>query len=380
MYLIITKLLVTIFSAIVFVSTAGSFFNKLYGENRPLLYISVFLALVSTYTAVNFIIDSVKNEILASISRGNLNTATGSGSPAGIIANRQPIIEQPKNEKLITSKKSDSDDNRTIDQTIEKNRKEITIGAPRKEDNSVKVEINRYEESLASPESWIEPVTKIEFIKIPGGCYNIEYKNKIPKYRYDNNCVDAFWISKYEITNYQYSLFLEQSKFKGNGYNVYYCGGGVAKPSNYTPEPDLPVTCVSGYDAEEFTKWLSEVNQSNYVFRLPKSSEWKYACFNEEKAIDPLIEASLHDYAWYAENASKVNAVGKKRPNNMGIYDMIGNATEIVMDSPTDWAHYGGSVYSSQIRKLRCYSYSSRGIGSRNQRADVTGFRVVRVE
>ena len=71
--------------------------------------------------------------------------------------------------------------------------------------------------------------------------------------------------------------------------------------------------------------------KSGMFFDLPTIEEWEYACragtgttyYNGDDA------ANLGDIAWYSGNADgETHPVGMKTPNNWGLYDMLGNASE----------------------------------------------------
>ena len=66
-------------------------------------------------------------------------------------------------------------------------------------------------------------------------------------------------------------------------------------------------------------------------------------CFGDDAA-------ELSNYAWYIDNAgSETHPVGKKKPNDFGVYDAHGNAGEWVEDTWHDWyvdAPSDGSVWT----------------------------------
>ncbi len=105
---------------------------------------------------------------------------------------------------------------------------------------------------------------------------------------------------------------------------------------------DLPVEMVSWHDCQEFLGRLSGQVPSLYA-RLPSEAEWEYACragtttaFNDgSDCTQPEgIDQALGALGWYSQNSGgKTHAVGEKRPNTWGLYDMHGNVLE--------WCHDG---------------------------------------
>ena len=103
-----------------------------------------------------------------------------------------------------------------------------------------------------------------------------------------------------------------------------------------------PVEQVSWFDAVLFCNKLSEkeglkpfyqidgaaatvVSWSGEGYRLPTEAEWEYA-----SGDDP---ADLAGSAWYGPYVGNVtHAVGQKRPNGLGLYDMLGNVWEWCWD------------------------------------------------
>lgn len=135
----------------------------------------------------------------------------------------------------------------------------------------------------------------------------------------------------------------------------------MAEPDNCPPAPQrkdtVPVTDISWYDAIEFTRklnqwiysgssnhltYLAQLGVDNGFIRLPTESEWEFAArgglaVSDAQRNEPLFfsDGSLDDYAWYnGANSSggKIKPVGGKKPNPLGIYDIYGNAEEIVLE------------------------------------------------
>ena len=191
--------------------------------------------------------------------------------------------------------------------------------------------------------------------------------------------------------------------------------GAVNVPS---PFADRPVLGIDWMAAAAYCNWLSlrENLRPYYVvedmalsvpdpeglgYRLPSESEWEFACRAGSRTSRPhgASEEFLVDYAWFLSNASKqAHPVGSLKPNDLGLFDMLGNAFEWTEDRymrDITLAHPGsapaGARRESRLRDvevvLRGGSFSSpatslrsayRERSSPSDPLETYGFRYVR--
>src|SRR5262249_20156964 len=127
--------------------------------------------------------------------------------------------------------------------------------------------------------------------------------------------------------------------------------------------PGHPINTVSWYEAAEYCNWLSkqegipedqwcyEVNKDGVFgpgmrmkpgwlglrgYRLPTEAECELACRAgaETSRYYGETEELLGRYAWYAKESQdkKMLPPGSLRPNDLGLFGMLGNALEWCQD------------------------------------------------
>ena len=164
-------------------------------------------------------------------------------------------------------------------------------------------------------------------------------------------------------------------------------------PSTFKGCNECPVEEVSPVQVDSFIQKLNKLTGKKY--RLPTEAEWEYAALGGNKTQGYKYAGSndLNEVAWDKYNAdNKTHPVGLKKPNELGLYDMSGNAWELCSDwydedyykhSPTDnprndkRAEYrvvrGGSWRSGEER---CYS-RARNRNIKDHHKSNGGFRLV---
>ena len=165
-------------------------------------------------------------------------------------------------------------------------------------------------------QNFIEPVTGMEMIWVPGGEFAMggwddeARDNAKPIHQVE---LDGFWLGKFPVTQGQYQRIVGSN------------------PSRFKNGDNFPVERVSWDDAQEYILGLKR--QSGLSFRLPTEAEWEYAARSGGRKEKYAGGNSVDAVAWYDNNSGKTtHRVGTKDPNGWGIYDMSGNVAEFCLD------------------------------------------------
>lgn len=185
------------------------------------------------------------------------------------------------------------------------------------------------------------------------------------------------------------------SDFQGGEYNpetsfVKLTKGFWIQEKPYSEDGKTPKVNVSWDETNEIANHLSH-KKSKYIFRLPTEAEWQWAASGAQN----FIWAGSNDpdeVAWTRENSgAHIHAMGEKKPNMFGLYDMSGNVWEWVRDVH---AHYPGGIATDPVgpssgplrfsRGGSCYygaalarvAYRDRGFPGNRSAVDL-GFRLI---
>lgn len=107
-------------------------------------------------------------------------------------------------------------------------------------------------------------------------------------------------------------------------------------------ESNFPKTGVCWKDWHIFISRLNRILKkelNGMEFRMPTEAEWEYAAQGGKFGKNKRYPGSdvLDEIAWYWRNSDQhTHAVGKKKPNELGLYDMFGNIREYCLDSHID--------------------------------------------
>ncbi len=206
--------------------------------------------------------------------------------------------------------------------------------------------------------------------------------------------VSSFQIGKYPVTMGEFSRFVKDSAYRTLAElseGAYIWDGQKWKKEIaaywrnplYEQSSDHPVTCISWYDAVSFCNWLSEqdglvpcyaidktrLDPNNHFvedsvkwivecdfsasgYRLPTEAEWEFAARggNASGGFKYAGSNEPREVAWFIDhraasgftirtrdfnrlfNTGTPRAIGKKKPNELGLHDMSGNVQEWCWD------------------------------------------------
>ena len=140
-----------------------------------------------------------------------------------------------------------------------------------------------------------------------------------------------FFLGQHEVTVGQFRAFVADSKYRTDAEKE---GDDETWRSAFPSQTDEhPVVCVTWDDAVAFCQWLSR--KEGKAYRLPTEAEWEYACRAGTQTRYSFGDDAkgLSEHAWFLANSlSQAHAVGGKKPNAWGLYDMHGNVSEWVAD------------------------------------------------
>ena len=87
---------------------------------------------------------------------------------------------------------------------------------------------------------------------------------------------------------------------------------------------------------DEWQDFIDRLNKmTGLKFRMPTEAEWEYAAMGGNRSRGYIYAGSndLNEVAWYKENSGgHYQPVATKKPNELYLYDMSGNAKEWVFD------------------------------------------------
>ena len=183
-----------------------------------------------------------------------------------------------------------------------------------------------------------------DMIFVKGGTFkmgsNDGYADEAPVH---SVTLSDFYIGKYEVTVAQYRQFCSATnhRFPGLPDDDWYAEHENA--AQWQWNDTYPIVNISYFDAIAYCQWLSELTGEHYT--LPTEAQWEYAARGGNKSKNYKYAGSndIDEVAWYDETTRErgPRSVGRLKPNELGIYDMSGNAWEWCLDY---WGNYSAKA------------------------------------
>ncbi len=225
----------------------------------------------------------------------------------------------------------------------------------------------------------VKPET--DWVRVEGGSFMMGceesdkecYPDQQPKRKVN---ISTFEISRYEVTVGEYEMICKATK------------RSMPSPPPYGFIDSHPIVYITWQDAMDYAKWIGG--------RLPTEAEWEFAAKGgiNSKGYTYSGSNNYDEVGWCYENSSnQTHPIGQKLPNELGIYDMSGNAWEWVGDNYEIFYYKtspsinpkGPMKGLGKVNRGGCFSFDfnlmrtshRRGSGE-NTAGFGTGFRVAR--
>ena len=223
----------------------------------------------------------------------------------------------------------------------------------------------------------LSEIEKDEMIFVKGGSFKMgATSEQTEDAKADESPVHLVILSDYYISRYEVTQKFWETIMGNN-------------PSS-TKGDDLPVDNVSWEECQQFIKKLNAKTGKRYS--LPTEAEWEYAARGGEKTENHKFSGSntASEVAWSDAIDGTIEVVGTKKYNELGIYDMSGNVSELCYNyyeayTTNDQVNpigkttgdkrvvRGGNISSA---KLNCRVSTRTSIAQTEKQAK-TGFRIV---
>jgi formylglycine-generating enzyme required for sulfatase activity len=159
------------------------------------------------------------------------------------------------------------------------------------------------------PQPWVNPKDGLNYVWIPPGTFTMGCSPGDTECKADespSHLVEVpagFWLGQTEVTNAAYHRVVTSSNFRAN-------------------QANLPVIGISWRQAKAYCAAIGG--------RLPAEAEWEYAARGGTTGAYYGVPSKI---AWFASNSGGArHEVATRQPNAYGLYDMLGNVSEWVLD------------------------------------------------
>ena len=214
---------------------------------------------------------------------------------------------------------------------------------------------------------------KLEMVKVKAGSFEMSADDGdgFPdEEAHSATLTKDFYIGRTEVTQAQWKAVMgtNPSEFKGD---------------------DNPVEMVSWNDAMEFCEKLNDSGKAprGWKFTLPTETQWEYAARggNRSRGFKYSGSNDIDEVAWSDDNSGdKTHPVGKKKSNELGLFDMSGNVWEWCLDNwnsdssklTAEFTRGNDRSGSLRVRRGGSWCFDAEGCRSASRFNDVPGYRI----
>lgn len=210
----------------------------------------------------------------------------------------------------------------------------------------------------------IPGATGMKMIAVPGGSFSRGSTREADESPVRTISISPFWMAETEVTFAQWDAFFKNQQLP-QAKNI----DGVTRPTaqyidltwGMGRDGSHPSNSMSQQAAMMFCKWL--YTKTGIFFRLPTEAEWEYAC-----KVGKTDEAQTGDVrrlaavAYFKDNSeARFHIVKEKKPNALGIYDLLGNLSEWTLDQYDPAFYNTGDAHDPVNPPATRYPKSVRG-------------------
>jgi serine/threonine protein kinase len=214
----------------------------------------------------------------------------------------------------------------------------------------------------------------MEFAQIPAGTSRLGAPFSVRPVKVSLN----YYLGAYEVTREEWERVLGPNS----------CPTKVPDGISAEHAKRWPVTGVSWKQCQVFLRELNrQAPERGWLYRLPQIGEWEYACRGGPNRSDAELNCSYYAGEPSEEaHPERMNSseserglptrVGSFPPNRLGLYDMHGNAFELLGTVERDNCYLAGGCWIDDTTQMRA---TPTNLVNRDHGMVGSGFRIARV-
>jgi formylglycine-generating enzyme required for sulfatase activity len=260
--------------------------------------------------------------------------------------------------------------------------------------------LNIFEECMLKPGDFFKECLDCpEMVVVPAGSFAMGFDPNDPNESHQVTLARPFAVGRFHVTVAQFAYFVSETGYQAG--SCFQSDRDSWRNPGFSQSDNNPVVCVSWDDATAYLAWLSKQTRDQ-PYRLLTEAEWEYAAragsttryfWGDDNSGGGQAHAHCQGCNTGAPHPRGTVQVGSFKPNMFGLYDMAGNAQQLVQDcdhpdyrgAPTDGAAWTSGPCKRRAIRGGSWLSQSYDVGSYDRhfhppdlRSIDTGFRVAR--